>query len=216
MAVSLPNGVTLSLATAYGSTLTVSAVSNAASYAQASSTTHGLSNGDFVEATSGWSKLNSRVTRVSDSQTSTFDFEGIDSSSTTLYPAGTGTGSVREITTWTQITQIIDLSTSGGEMGFTTYSFLENDFETQLPTQSSPMTMQITIADDPDLTGFIALQAAAEARSVRALKATLPDGSLILYNGYVSFNDTPTMTKNQVMGVRATFNLIAKPVRYAS
>ena len=34
------------------------------------------------------------------------------------------------------------------------------------------------------------------------------------YNGYVSFNETPTLTKGQVMQVTATFSLQGRPVRY--
>jgi hypothetical protein len=44
----------------------------------------------------------------------------------------------------------------------------------------------------------------------------MPDGSKLLYNGYVSFNETPTMNKNQVMQVTATFSLMSKPVRYST
>jgi hypothetical protein len=62
----------------------------------------------------------------------------------------------------------------------------------------------------------LALKAVAETRNLVGLRATLPNGSLILFNGYVSFNETPTMTKGQVMGVKATFNLQGRPVRYAS
>lgn len=215
MAVRLPNGVTLALATAYGSPITVSALTNA-SPAAATATAHGLSDGDIVVVTSGWSKLNDRAIRVDGPTTNAFNMEGIDTSSTASFPAGTGTGSVKEVTAFTQITQILDLTTSGGEMQFTTYSFLENDFETQLPTQASPQTMTITVADDPSLAGYQALKTAGETREVRALKLTMPDNSVLLYNGYVSFNETPSMTKNQVMGVTATFSLLSRPVRYAA
>jgi hypothetical protein len=111
---------------------------------------------------------------------------------------------------------VLDASTSGGDMQFANYSFLENDFEAQLPTQASPMSIKIDIADDPTLAGYIALKAAADARALRALRATMPDGSKLLYNGYVSFNETPTMNKNQVMQVTATFSLMSKPVRYST
>lgn len=215
MAVSLPNGITWAIQTAIGSALTVSAITNA-NPAVATSTAHGLSNGDIVVVASGWSKLDGRVVRVAGVTTNTFQLEGYDTSSTTLYPAGTGTGSVKKVNTFTQITQVLEATTSGGDMQFTTYSFMENDFETQLPTQSSPMTLQLTIADDPALAGYIAIKAASEARDIRALKGTFPNGSILLYNGYSSFNETPTMAKNQVMGVRGTFSLLNKPVRYAS
>lgn len=215
MAVSLPNGVTIAIATAYGSPLTVSALTNA-NPAVATSAAHGLTSGDIIEVTSGWSKLNSRIVRVDNETAGTFEMEGIDTSSTASYPASSGTGTVREITTFTQISQIMDVQTSGGEMQFATYSFLEMDYETQLPTQSSPMTMTIQIADDPTLAGYAAVKSAAEARAVRALKITYPSGAVAYYNGYVSFNETPTFTKNQVQVVTATFNLLARPVRYSA
>lgn len=215
MSVSLPNGVTLALATTYGTAKTVTALTNY-DPAQATSNAHGLSDGDIIEVTSGWAKLNQRVVRLDNPATNTFDLEGIDTSSTTSYPAGTGTGSVRKITAFTQITQVLDVTTAGGEMQFTTYSFLEQDFETQLPTQSSPQTITINVADDPTLNGYVALKEAAEARDIRCLKVTFPNGAILLYNGYVSFNETPSMTKNEVMAVTATFSLLSRPVRYAS
>ncbi|HYD58969.1 MAG TPA: phage tail protein [Noviherbaspirillum sp.] len=215
MAVSLPNGITIALATAYGSALTVTALTNA-NPAVATSTAHGLSNGDYVVVTSGWAKLNNRVVRVSGVTANTFNLEGYDTSSTTDYPAGSGTGSVQKVTTWTQITQILDCQTSGGDMQFTSYSFLEQDFETQLPTQASPQTITLSIADDPSQTGYTTLKTAAEARATRASKITFPNSAIALYNGYVGFNETPSMTKNQVMAVQATLSLLSRPVRYAS
>lgn len=215
MAVSLPNGVTFALATAYGAVKAISAITNA-NPGVASAAAHGFSDGDFVEITSGWSRLNNRVVRVDAPTTDAFNVEGINTTSTLNYPSGTGGGSAREITQWTQISQIMELSTSGGEMQFTTYSFLEQDFESQLPTQSSAMTITMGIADDPALAGCQALKSLADAREPVALKATMPNGSVILYNGYVSFNETPTMTKNSVMVVNATFSLQGRPVRYAA
>lgn len=215
MAVSLPNGITVALQTAIGSAITVTALTNA-NPAVATATAHGLSNGDIVVVTSGWAKLNNRVVRVANVTANTFELEGYDTSSTTDYPAGSGTGSVKEVTTFTQITQILDCQTSGGDMQFTNYSFLEQDFETQLPTQASPQTITVQIADDPSQTGYINMKAAAEARANRALKITFPSGAIAFYHGYVGFNETPSMTKNQVMSVTGTFSLMARPVRYAS
>lgn len=216
MSVKLPNGVTLAIATAYEAADTVSAVTNANPAVATTSAVHGITTGDFIEVTSGWAKLNNRVVRAAAASGSTLSYEGIDATNTQAYPTGSGGGSVRKISTFTQISQILELSSSGGEMQFVTYSFLEQDFESQLPTQSSPMTMTIGVADDPTLPGYIALKNVAETRALVALKATLPDGSVILYNGYVSFNETPTMTKNQLMQVTATFSLQGRPVRYAA
>lgn len=216
MAVRLPNGVTLAIATAYDAPDTVSAVTNANPAVATTTAAHGITTGDFVEVTSGWAKLNNRIVRAAAASGSTLSYEGIDATNTQSYPPGSGGGSVRKISTWTQISQILELTSSGGEMQFVTYSFLEQDFESQLPTQASPMTMTIGIADDPTLPGYVALKNVADTRQLVAMRATLPDGSIILYNGYVSFNETPTMTKNQLMQVNATFSLQGRPVRYAS
>ena len=213
MSVSLPNGVLLSLATTYATAVTVTALTNA-NPAVATSTAHGFTNGDILEITSGWSRLNNRLVRVAGVTANTFNLEGIDATSTTLYPAGTGTGTARKITAFTQISQILELTSSGGEMQFVTYSFLEQDFETQLPTQSSPQNLSVTIADDQTLAGYIAMKAAAQTRSLTGLRAQLPNGSVLYYNGYVNFDETPSMTKNQLMGCKGGFSLQGRPVRY--
>ena len=60
MSVSLPNGAAIYIASGYGSAKTVSALTNA-SPAAATSTSHGLSDGTFIEVTSGWSRANGNV-----------------------------------------------------------------------------------------------------------------------------------------------------------
>ena len=102
MSVSLPNGVLLALATAYAAPQTISAISNA-SPGVATCTAHGYANGDILEITSGWSRLNNKLVRAASVAANTFQLEGIDTSSTSLYPAGSGIGTVRKVTTFTQI-----------------------------------------------------------------------------------------------------------------
>jgi len=130
--------------------------------------------------------------------------------------AGSGTGTVTKISAFTQVSQIMGFTTSGGDQQFANYSFLEQNFETQIPTIFSAQSISIDIADDPTLAGYIALKAASDARATRALKLAMPDGSFVLYQGYVSFNETPTLNKGQVMQVKCSFSLQSRPVRYAS
>lgn len=215
MAVSLPNGVVLALATAYASSQVVSAVSSA-SEAVATATSHTLANGDLVEFTSGWSKANGRIFRVKGVATNTFTFEGLDTSSANLFPAGSGAGSVRKITGWTQISQVLESTSQGGEQQFANYSFLENDFQSQIPTETSAQSISVSIADDPALPGYQALRAANGTKVAVGLRATLPSGSMILYNAYVGFDETPSMTKGQVMACKASFSLVNRPVRYTA
>ena len=216
MAISLPNGIVISIASSYGAAKVVSAETNAAPAVATTSTAHGVTTGALVEVTSGWNKLNGRIYRLASASASIASYEGTDTTATANYPVGTGIGSFREITGFTQISQITDLSTSGGDMQFATFSFLEDNFESQLPTQASAQSITITIGDDPSLAGYIELKKASDDRAVRALKMTLPSGGYLLYNGYVSLNETPTLSKGNVNTVSATFSLKGVPVRYAS
>jgi hypothetical protein len=158
-AVALPNGTTFSIATAMASALTVTAASNATECVL--TVTNALSAGDFVVFTSGWSRANNRVFRVKSPSGANLVLEGFDTSSTTLFPAGTGTGSIAKVNTWQQIQQIIDFTSSGGEPQYLTYSFLEQDFDTQIPTTTSAQSIAFTIADDPTLSGYTAVRNAA-------------------------------------------------------
>jgi len=216
----LPNGSTISIATGYGAAKTMSAVSNG-NYANATlEASHGISNGDFMEVTSGWSRLNKRVVRASSVGSPTADIielEGINSTSTTRYPAGSGVGSVREISGWQQITQIMDLAGDGGEQQFVTFQFLEADAQRRLPTFKSPVGITMQVADDDTLAGYLLLKEANDDRDPRAVKVVKPNGGLILFSAYVTLAPMPNLTVNQVATVQATFSLEnEEPTKYAS
>lgn len=213
MAVSLPNGALIAIASGYGASLTVSGITNA-NPAVATSTAHGLSNGDFVEVTCGWSRLTNKVVRVSGVTANTFNLEGIDTSLTSIYPAGSGVGSVRKVTGYTQLSQILSSSSNGGEQQFLEYQFLESDAQKRIPTFKSAAGLTFSVADDTTQPGYILASTANDDRLQRAVKATLPSGSVISYNAYISINKTPSLTVNELMAVECTMSLLAEPVRY--
>lgn len=62
----VPTGTTFHIASAYGSDKTTTIVTNA-SEAVVTSAAHGYSNGDVVEVTSGWGRLNSVSSKSSPS-----------------------------------------------------------------------------------------------------------------------------------------------------
>lgn len=214
MSVSLPNGALVAIASGYGSSLTVSAITNA-SPAVATSTAHGLANGDFVEVTSGWSRLTNKIIRVANVTANTFELEGYDTSNTSIYPAAGGTGSARKITGWTQLSQILSSSSSGGEQQFLDYQFLEADAAKRIPTFKAPAGLTFRVADDPTLAGYVLAKTANDDREPRAVRVTLPNGAILLYNAYISLAPSPSLTVNEVMSVEVTLSLLNEPVRYA-
>lgn len=213
MAVSLPNGALISIANGYGSAVTVTALTNA-SPPVATATAHGFVAGDFLEVTSGWSRLTNKVVKVGTVTSNTFELLGIDSTLTSIYPAASGTGTVRKITGYTQLAQVLTSASSGGDQQFLTYQFLEADAQKQIPTFKNAAGLTFTVADDPAQPGYIVALAANDDRLQRGVKATLPNGSVISYNAYISVNKTPSLTVNQLMDFQVTMSLLAEPVRY--
>lgn len=218
MSVSLPNGALVAVASGYGAAKTMSAVSNA-NPAVASITTPGaIAANDIIEVTSGWSRLTDKIVKAGTvgvgSPSDLVQLLGIDTSSTSIYPALGGAGTVREITGWTQLSQILSSTSNGGDQQFLEYQFLEADAKKRIPTFKNPAGIQFSIADDDSLAGYILVAAANDDRLPRAVRVTLPDGSLIFYNCYISLNKTPSLTVNELMAVEVTLSLLAEVVRY--
>jgi hypothetical protein len=216
MSVSLPNGSIVAIASGYGVLKAMSAISNATEAVATLEASHGVVENDYLEVTSGWSRLNSKIVRADSVATNDVTLEDINTSSTTRYPAGAGIGSVREISGWTQLAQIVGSTSEGGEQQFTTYQFLEADSEVRIPTNKSAAGINFTVADDPTLAGYVIAQAANDDRLPRAIRVTLANGSILLYNAYVSLAPIPSLTVNEIMTVQVTLSLLAEPVRYAA
>lgn len=215
MSYTLPDGSKLFLGTTFGAPITITAVSNT-SAAVASAVGHGLTAKTPFIFTSGWEDANDRVFRVANPLAGTFEIEGLDSTNTNLFTPLGGVGTVKPITGWQEIQQVLNPSTSGGEQQFATVEPLAKRNAIQIPTGFSPMSVTIPIGDDPTLPGYIALKAASDNRDIRPLRIQKPNGAVNYFYGYVSLNEVPSLTKGQVDTVTATFALQGLPVRYAA
>lgn len=216
MAVSLPNGAVIHIASGYGSVKAISALSNANPGVATLEASHGVVLGDILEVTSGWSRLNDKIVKAGTPSTNDIPLVSINTTSTVIYPAGAGVGSVREITGWTQLQQVLSSSSEGGEQQFLNYQFLESDAETRIPTTKSAGGLTLSIADDDTLAGYILASEANDDRLKRAVRVTLASGATIFYNAYITLNKTPTLSVNEVMAVEVTLSFLSEPVRYGA
>lgn len=212
MSASLPDGAKLFLGTEIAPAKQITAITNA-NPPVATCTGHGYDNGDLIIVKSGWNGLNDRVFRVANKDTNTFELEGANTTNTTNFPPGAGVGSAQEIIQRQQIDQVIGFSMTGGEQQYVTYAFLEEDFERNLPSVFSAQSIEVRIADDPANGGFIALTALERQKLNRPLQLVLPNGSMLLYYGTVSFSSTPSVTKGEVMSCPMTLSLQGPPTR---
>lgn len=215
MAVSLPNLTQYAIASVYAAAIAVSAATNA-SEAVLTTATNTYAVGDLVEFTSAWTRANARIFRVKAATTTSATLEGLDTTSVVFFPAGGGVGALRKITTWVPMPFMVSFEISGGDPKYTTAEFIDVADELSLPNGFSATSVTITIADDPTLPHHAVLKAATDTQKPTAIRATLPNGSPLLYNGIIGFNETPSMTKGQIMAVKAGVALQGRVVRYAS
>lgn len=214
MSFSLPNGIQYAIATAYAAAVNITAATNATE--AVATATNTFAAGDYVEYTGSWAKANGRIFRVKAPSGTQFTLEGLDTTDVTQFPAGAGTGSVRKITTWQSIVQVMSCDPSGGDPKYATVSVLDNDDEVSLSDGFSATNLTMTIADDPAQPHNAALRAATNGKKPTALKGVLPNGGVLLYNTTVGFNENPSQSKGQAMSVKCGFAVQGRVVRYAS
>ena len=216
MAIKLATGTALAIATTYGTAVNMTALSNATEGVATLAGGHGVIVGDFLEVTSGWDLLNNRIVRVKTVATNDITFEGINTSSVTNYPAGTGTGTIRRITAWTTISQVQSFATAGGDLNFADITTIADKTQKQVPTTRSPQTLTMTVFDDPTLAGQIAAQAASDLSTPAAFRIVFPDASRMVINGYWSIKSAPDVNVNAPVTNELSFSALALSTRYAT
>lgn len=213
MAYALPNGSTFQVGATYGAPISVMSISNAAE-AVVTTATNTYAVNDIVELTTGWSRLNGRAFRVKAATTTTVTLEAINTTSTVLYPAGSSSGSIRKVMTWVEIPQITAVEFSGGDQSMLDVQFLADDFQRQIPTVKSAMSMTLTVADDPAQAFVPVVRAADELRTLQVARLNLVSGGMILYPAYITMSNTPTVSVNELLANTITLAVQGTPTRY--
>lgn len=210
----LPSGTILAVATAFAAAKTVSGISNAAE-AVVSCTAHGYSVGDIVQIYSGWTRLNRRAVRVKSVLTDSFVAEAIDTTNTEFFPAGSGGGTVRKVTTFTQISKYLNTQSSGGEPKRVTVRFMDEDTDTSLNDGWNAVQESFDIdADQFGTAAYTALRSLSEVQTDTILKKTLRSGVNIYTPCKVSLNENPKMTDGQIMTNAVSIDGNGRVTRY--
>ena len=217
MSFRVPNGLVLSIATAFGASKNMTAISNAAEAVATLEATHGVVENDIIEVTSGWDGLNGRVVRADSVATNDVTLEDVNTLSTQQYPAGGGAGSVREISTWQPLSQILTLGREGGEMQYADFQVLSDlVMGRRLPTVFSPMSMTLGIGFDPSLGWLPTVRSVSDSRANTPFRISYPGGAVLYGNAVWSINEVPTMEANNVMQISVNLALQSLPIVYAA
>lgn len=212
----VPTGSNFFVASTFGADKTITAISNAAEALVTA--THDFANGDIVEVTSGWGRLNKRAFRIKTVVgTASFVLEGADTTSTNFFPAGTGVGTVRKASTFTQITTVMSPSSSGGEPKTVTYKFIESDVEYLINDGWTATSYSMELdADSIGSAGYTALKALTDIQTNTILKIVMRSGSIMLIPGTVALNESVSFSDGQINKVKMAFAGSNRLTRYAA
>jgi len=120
--IQMPNGATFEIASAYGTAIPFTALTNA-NPALATAAAHGLAEGDIIALSSGWTRLDGRAVQVGEIASGTFALDGVNTTNVQQYPAGSGVGTAREVTTFTEISKITELGRAAATSSFSPSGF---------------------------------------------------------------------------------------------
>ena len=195
----LSNGTQVFVEGSRGDAVQVTAISNAVTPVLTVSSAAGIEVGDYLLFTASASTLIAdkqvRVTAVTGSSVTV---EGIDTSSTTKFPAGL-TGEVVKILSWFEVPCVQDVSTDGGEQQFVSFQCLSDDREQQIPTYKSAVTNTYTFAHEYTNPVYPVLRNYDETGEVVAIRLYVPRAQeMRLQSGTIAFNDTPTIGVNEI------------------
>lgn len=150
----------------------------------------------FVHAVCGWGIVEETIRRASAVASGTgVTVEGLNTTSTTRFPATQGTGTVRVLsgTGWSPISGVIGISISGDEQSYETLTpYDKNGLQIQVPTTRSPLQIQLTFSHNATAQGwYTALQSLSENQTKAAYRVVYPDGMRALVWGLVSLQEGP-------------------------
>ena len=212
MAFYFAEGSAFYFSTTFAATKSITALTNAKP-AVATSTAHGYSDLDEILLMSGWEDATNSVFQVDQLTADTFEIEGLNSTNPTFYGAGTGTGTASKISGWTDIPQVLSISTSGGDAKFTEVQLLAARNGISLPTGFNASRITLELAHDPALEAYITMTDISRTFTKCAFKITGSGGTAYSY-GYMVVSEVPNMTAGSVNKVQCTIAALGRTITY--
>ena len=215
MAYYFPEGTKVYYSVTFAAAKTITGVTNA-SPAVATSTSHGYTDLDPVLLLSGWEDANNTVWEVDEQTADTFNITGLDSTSTTYYPAGSGTGTAQKVSTWVEVPQILTINSNGGGTKYGTVSPLatRNDIKTPIGFEASSIDLELGY--DPANAVQVAMAGITRAFTKVALKLVVPGGGRIYGYGNLMLSEVPKLSKGNAITKPASISFDGRMVGYGA
>ena len=208
------NGAKYAFSTVIGEAVPITEISNANPAVAMTATPP--AEGDVVLLDSNWTDLSEQATYATNVDVDSFELAQIDTLDTMLYPEGESAGNYRIATGFTNLSQIREITQTGGDTNQFTWGYIDDRSPRQRsrPTDQNPLVLTFTMDYDPDLAWASALDLVSKARQLVVMRERLPTGDVLLYSGYLSYQKSPSRVRNENMTVTATMSINSEVLRF--
>jgi len=216
MAYHFPAGTKAYYSTTFAAAKTVSAITNA-SPAVATATGHGYTDGDPVLFASGWQDASDTLFEVDQLSADTFSLLGLNATDTNVYAAGTGAGTAKEVSDWTEFPQVLTISTNGGGIKYGTVDPIGSRQSSKQPVGFEAIGVDLKIGYDPTNATISALQGLTRSFSKVAFKLVLPGGGRVYGYGNVACSEFPEIGgKETPLQLSASIGFDGRAISYGA
>jgi len=214
MAYFFPEGSSQQFSQTFASAKTITALTNA-NPAVATSTAHGYATNDEILLTSGWEDATDSVYKVTVIDANSFSIQGLDTSNTSFFPAGTGTGSAQKLSGWTAIPQVLTINSSGGDARFTDVAPLSKRNAVKIPTGFNATSVTLSLAHDASNANYQTMLGISRTLTKVAFKQVISGGATTYGYGYMNVSEMPKLNNNQVNTVDAAITVLGRSISYS-
>ena len=203
--------------TAFASSINVTSITNA-NPAVATTATNTYAVNDELLLEGSWDEITDSIFRASAVTSTSVTFAGLNTTSTALFPTGGSAGTLKKISSWTEIPQVLGIQTQGGDARMSTISPLGRRNDISVPTGFNAMTMQVTMGYDPSLAAYQTMLGLSRTLTKIGFKMVTPAPTATTglgYGfGYISVPEAPQLQRGQANQVVATVTILNKFTSY--
>lgn len=212
MAFNFPEGARFQFSTTFASAKTITALTNA-NPAVATSTAHGYVTDDEILLNSGWEDAKDSIYKVTVIDANSFSIQGLDTTSTTFFPAGTGIGTAQKVSAFSDIPQVLTISPSGGDPRYTDVQLLASRNSIKIPTGFNATTQTLTLAHDSANATYKTMIGNSRTQTKVAFRVVAGGGYEYGY-GYMAVSEVASKQSNQVNSVQVAINYLGRSISY--
>lgn len=214
MAYKFPEGGKFLFSNTFAAAKTMTSASNA-NPVVIGSVAHGYVDGDELLVSCNWEDATDSVFRADQLSVDTLSLLGLDTSSTNLFTAGGGDGgTMRKISNWIEVPQVLTIDTQGGDVRSATINPVFRRNGINRPLGFNPTVITLSLGHDASLSAYQTMLGISRVFGLVAFKQLDPDGSASYGYGYMNVSETPKKSAGNPNTVTAVFSAQGRTISY--